>query len=481
MDISKFFSPENKALRQIKKDDKKVAQKIELVKKQTKNKQIADKRLAERQEHKDISGFIESWIRLMAYLKLDNQLDETFALTNIKKTVYGFSCNINVANGLSLATLEEEKMISTIEDNSGCLFMTTRIPKTKQLEAKFVIEDIPEIDFVPYSTASKHKLEPYELYLSTSLDGEPVVANMLTHPHVLIQGATNSGKTRMIDCIATNLIAQNSPEDVSLYFIQVDKSDQVIYRKCKHTRAYANDIYKTLAITNYLIQVINSRDKALSPMIENGICNDINGFNKVYKKYKQSKFNYIYLIIDEYSSLMPSEEGDKTKKIVKGLIQENMERLIQIGRYVGVYVIIGLQRATIDKVPSFVKAMSNTIVSFHVNNERSSFVALDTNEAVKLKQREAIIKTDDKIMTKTVTITPAMILHYTKPFHWSNGTYRNFIFDSWLPDEFKKKQEFKQVKESKNQKRKNERYGTNDDENEMTDDELFNLIKKNKK
>jgi DNA segregation ATPase FtsK/SpoIIIE-like protein len=283
------------------------------------------------------------------------------------------------------------------------------------------------------------------------------------------------GKTKLIDSICTNLIVSNDPQDVSLYFIQVDKSDQVIYRQSKHTRAYADDIYKALAITNYLKAIVESRDKQLRPLIENGICENIEGFNKVYKKYKQNKFSYIYLIIDEYSSLMPSD-GDKQKKAIKTEIQENMERLIQIGRYVGIYVIVGLQRSTVDKLPSFIKAMCNTVITFKVNNERSSFVAIDSNEATSLIPREFIMKTDKQIYGKTTTITPATILKYIQPTRWAKSQYTDFVYESWYTAP-KEKDPIKKVSISKNKKRKEERYGETKS-NELSQEELNKLLSK---
>jgi hypothetical protein len=433
-----------------------------------------EEKLETAKEKKDIQNFIMDWIKLMAHAGFDNELDETFSLTKIVKEPYGFSCHINIVPKLSFAMLENEANVSMIQDNMGCIFYTKRIPKAKYMEAKFIMEDIPEINYEPYKSKDKDKLEPWELYLGVSIDGAPVIVSMTKYPHLIDQGATNMGKTGMINCICTNLIVQNDSSDLSMYFIQVDKSDQVIFRKCKHTRAYADDIKKALAVTNYLKEVVNARDKTLRPLIEEGICDNINGFNKVYKKYKQHKFTYVYLVIDEYSSLMPGDSDNKSIKSIKNAIQDNMERLVQIGRYVGIYVIIGLQRGTVDKLPSFVKAMCNTVATFRTNNERSSYVAIDSNEAVSLSPREFIAKTNEKVMGKTLTITPAMMLEYTKNLRWSNGQYHDFQYNSWLPKELQDKNETPAAPAtSKNQKRKQERYA-----NKAAIEELDDVVSK---
>ena len=432
----------------------------------------------EAQKTKDINKFIYEWIKLMAFSHLDNDLDETFSLTEIEKTDYGYTCNINMADGLSFATLESESMVKTIEGNLGCKFLTESFGKKKHLKATFIMSEIPSIKFEPYVDSKGKKLPPYDLYLGTSIDGTPILASMLKYPHVIVQGSTNMGKTKLIDSICTNLIVSNSPEDVALYFIQVDKSDQITYRRCRHTRAYANDIYKALAITNYLKELVEHRDKVLQPLIEECVCTNIQDFNQIYKRYKLQRFNFVYLVIDEYSSLMPnSEGGDKDKKAIKVEIQENMEKLIQIGRYVGIYIIIGLQRSTVDKLPSFVKALCNTVVTFHVNNVRSSQVAIDSNEAVDLLPREFIVKTDKQIYGKTTTIYPSTILKYITPFKCSPAQYHDFNYISWFDPnaETKKEKKKKETKESKNKQRKAAR-GYGKDDKQFNKDEINNLV-----
>ncbi|HEY5588445.1 MAG TPA: FtsK/SpoIIIE domain-containing protein [Candidatus Paceibacterota bacterium] len=445
-------------------------------------KLLQDAKNNKAQETKDINKFIYDWIKLMAFCHLDNDLDETFSLTEIKKTTYGYSCNINIADGLSFSSLEITEMISTIESNMGCKFITTAFPKLKHLKAEFIFSDIPSIDFEPFIDDKGKKLAPYDLYIGTSIDGTPIIASMLKYPHCIVQGATNMGKTKLIDSICTNLIVSNSPADLSLYFIQVDKSDQIIYRKCKHTRAYADDIYKALSVTNYLKAIVEARDKVLRPLIEDGVCENIQAFNKVYKQYKQNKFSYIYLIIDEYSSLMPnSEGGNKEKKAIKTEIQENMERLIQIGRYVGIFVIVGLQRSTVDKLPSFIKSMCNTVITFKVNNIKSSQVAIDSNEAVELLPREFIVKTNTQVFGKTTTIYPSTILKCIEPYKWENSQYTDFNYLSWYDPsaETPKEKKRKETKESKNKKRKEARYGK--DDSKVTQNEIEQLKLNNRR
>lgn len=420
-------------------------EKAEEIKKEPEEKKEAEEKKLTPEEKKKIRELVDDWVKIMAHAGIENKLDQTYSLQDIRIKPYGYECNIRIVPPLTFDSLQSQRMTRVIEDNLGCIFVTTRLPKKKIMQAKFITKDIPEIMYEPIPQ------HPYELYLGTGIEGEPIKADMLKYPHVVVQGATNMGKTKMIDTAVTNIVNQCSPDQVSLYIIAADKPDQVIYRKCKHTRAYADTLEKTLALTGYLVEVVEKRGKIIEPLMEDGICSNISGFNKVHRQYKHGAFTYIYVIIDEYSTLMPGNSDRKDIKKLKQAIQDNIERLIQVGRYVGLYLVIGLQRSTIDKLPPFIKAMCNTVATFRVNNERSSYVAIDSNEAVNLKPRENIIKTDKKEMAMTVTIPQDVILKYTQEFRWSPGQYHEFMFESWIIKDQQQKKREKKKKEQQQQ------------------------------
>lgn len=364
-------------------------------------------------ETAEIERFTENWVKTMAYIGLKNSMSETFALRNVKYELYGFSCNIHAPYGLTLAELETEKTVNIIQDNLRCLFRIKKVAKSNHVEAKFIIHDIPLVDFTPI------KLSPYQLYMSTGIDGQAMTSNMIKYPHVLVQGSTNMGKTKFIDLMVTNLITTESPEDVNFYIVQADKFDQVIYRKCKHCKGYAENVVQTYCMLRYLLGVVEARNEKLKLLLEDGICGNAYEYNQAIEKgilKNEPKWTTLYLVIDEYASLMPDGEYNKDIKEIKQMIQSMMDRILQISRATGLYAILSTQRATIDKMPSFVKAMCCTIVTFRVNNRKSSEVAIDTGEAVTLKQREFITKIEDVAYGRTVNLSPELLLKCIKPY-----------------------------------------------------------------
>lgn len=369
-------------------------------------------------ETAEVEKFNESWIKTMSYIGLKNVMCETFGLRNIKYEPYGFSCNIHAPNGMTLAEFDNEKIVNVIQDNLRCLFKVTKVPKSNHVEAKFITKDIPSVNFKPL------KLAPYELYMSTGITGQPITANMIKYPHVLVQGSTGMGKTKFIDLIITNLITTESPDDVGLYIAQADKYEQIIYRKCKHCKGYADNLIDIYSMLRYLLECVENREQIIKPLHEQGICENIVEYNNAIDNdilKGKTKWNYLYLIIDEYATLMPDGEYSKPIKQVKQMIQSMMESILQKSRATGLFVILSTQRATIDKMPSFIKAMCNTITTFRVNNRKSSEVAIDSGDAVALKQREFITKIEEIEYGKTVNLTSRDLFKWIKPYKTSQN------------------------------------------------------------
>lgn len=379
----------------------------------------------------EISKFVDKWLEVMASTRTYNAAYHTFTLKNIKKEPYGWSCKIYVPYGLSFDKLDTIKPI--IENNIPCILNYKAKRLKNFVEAEIITTPLEE---VPYKRV---KAKPYEVYVGTGYDKQPVIVSMLKYPHIIDTGATGMGKTKMIDNIIINLALNCSDSEIGLFLIQIDKADQAVYRRLKQTMAYANTIEKALAVTNYLCAEVKKRNELIGELIEDGIGDNIHDYNE---KYPGDAFPYYYVIIDEYSSLMPDERAnDKEILAAKKKIQSNMEYIAQVGRSAGVYIIIGLQRATIDKLPSFVKAMMNVIVSFRQVNQKSSEIAIDTNEAVFLEPREAIMKITDIVYFRTTTLSNRTIVRLIDRYRIPADKYVDpFNYDKWLPKNQPKQQ-----------------------------------------
>lgn len=418
-------------------------------------------------ERAEINKFYNKWIEVMAYMGLKNEMFNTFALRNIKYQPYGFSANIHAPLGMTLMELQTEKSINTIQDDLCCVFIFNKIPKSNHMEAKFIIRDSGFVNYLPI------EIKPYEILISQNIDGTPMISNMLKYPHALIQGGTNMGKTKFMDIILTNLIATCSPKDLNIYIVQADKNDQYIYSGCQHCKGYTEDIVSTMLMLQNILEIIEKRNSELKGYNYDGICVNIKEYNDSVKKgiIKGKKtWSYNYLVIDEYATLMPEGDYGDSKKI-KQVIQSLMERIIQIGRSVGFYCILSTQRSTIDKLPSFVKSNCMTIVTFKVGNRKSSEIAIDSGEAVNLKQREFITKIETMNFGQTYNLTQKDIVEFIKPYRSSKPPNFEYKIDEEVLDDIKgkkgKKNKRKTSAERKKAKKKAEEMNKMAGEKEM--------------
>lgn len=364
---------------------------------------------------KIIKKFSEHWIEEMAHLGLYNSLDETYTLRDMSIRPYGFVGKIENCIGLSLDKLNKEEIKKSIEDELQCKMFLKEVPFKNYLEVKFLTNDNTNFEYKPM------KLEPYELYMPCGLDGEPIVVSMIEYPHMVLQGSNGMGKTKFLDAIMVNLIETNSTQKVMFYIIQADKADQIIYRKCKHVKAYAEKVKDIAILTSYILDEVEKINEMLKPLIEDGKCTNVYEYNKLVRenKVKGNEIPYRYVLIDEYSSLMPDGENNKEMKAYKEIIQNNMERIMQIARSTGCFCLLSTQRATVDNMPAFVKRMANTVATFRVNGKISADVA-GIEGAERLEPRYFMVLTKDIKYGKTANIPQELIHSIVKKYRSSS-------------------------------------------------------------
>ena len=398
--------------------------------------------------------FYDQWVELMAHMGIYNKLNQTLTPRNIEVKPYGFKCEIHYVKAVSLSKIETEQAIKTIEEDFQCLFISHRIPKSNKMEAVFIQKQLCPPNYEPI------KLKPYQVYMSLGIEFQTLIADMRKYPHIFITGASNMGKTKFIDGIMLNLIKNCSPEELELYIFQCDKHDQRPYIRAPHTKCYANTIEEMCIEICYIKDKMQELNDFLMPYVEKMECTNIFEFNELIDKgviKNKRKFPCRYMVIDEYASLMPEGETNKHLKECKEIIQTKMEEIIRLGRSVGFYVIIATQRGTIDMIPSFVKAMCATNITFKVNNKKSEELT-GFDGAASLEPREFIAVATEIETGVTSThfgttpnLTPSIIkshlLEYINRYPCSFPFER---YDNYLPTSKKKGKEKESILENIN-------------------------------
>lgn len=354
-----------------------------------------------------IVKFEKKWISLMANLGLYNKLKQTYSLNKTEITSYGYKSLILIVDGLSLSKLESNREF--IQDSYGCMCVFNKAKRSNLIEAEFIFTTPIKLKYLPVD-----KLKSWEIYLGNDYTGKPIIVDMIKWPHILVTGGTRSGKSKMTDCILTNLITNCREKDLELYLCQVAKSDLILYEDAKQTRAFADTLDKTLIVLQHIEDKMNERSEIIKPFRKKAMADNYIDYNKIRP---MDKISTAYVVFDEMSSLFNTKGCCKEEKEIKEIIISKIEKIAQYGAGLGVFLICSLQRPTADNISSFIKSQCTCKISFRQNNSKSSEVAMDdANICLSLEQREFIYYTNNYNYGLVPLVDNKNIYKTIKPF-----------------------------------------------------------------
>jgi S-DNA-T family DNA segregation ATPase FtsK/SpoIIIE len=360
--------------------------------------------------------FRNNWNITMKYNGIKNKNDQTFeVLKYIPREKYGCDVIVSIPKGLSYDDLISRQAV--IESSIGGIVEM----EWKQFDNCIYLKcaDKQINDKEKYTPV---KLEPYQLLLGITPFHEYVIADMKISPHILYSGSNNSGKTMCLLTGMTNLVNIHNPNTVELYLAQISaKKDLRKLANLKHTKYYADTSDKAYLMYKHLINIVARRNDIFNKVTD-GYVDNIFDYNK---KFTKKKLPYIYVVCDEFSYYMPSSVDSEAISEWKTKCLDLILQLVKEGRSCGVYCIASLQRPDRENMNAFTKSQFNTKVVFHQNNLPSSLVVCDTEEAIHLKQREAIVLMENKVKMKTLYFDNKMLEEYTKIAIDINHKYLN--------------------------------------------------------
>lgn len=219
---------------------------------------------------------------------------------------------------------------------------------------------------------SKSKLR---LALGKDIAGTPVIADLATMPHLLIAGATGSGKTVCINSLITSLLFNSTPDELKFIMIDPKRVELAVFNNLPHLLSPVVTDHKKVAST--LEWVVGEMDSRYELFAKSGVRN-IDLYNEKYGKDGGARLPYIVLIIDELADLMMVAQAE-----VEGAIT----RLAQLSRAVGIHIVLATQRPSVDVITGVIKANFPARISFKVASKVDSRTVLDINGADKLLGR----------------------------------------------------------------------------------------------
>ncbi len=236
----------------------------------------------------------------------------------------------------------------------------------KELSAVFLREVIESEEF----TTSKKNLA---FSLGKDIAGNCVVGDLTKMPHLLIAGATGSGKSVCINTILISLLYKYTPQEVKLLLIDPKVVELKIYNGIPHLLIpVVTDSKKAAGALNWAVNEMTRRYKLFA---DNNVRN-IEGYNDFADKgIIEEKLPWIVIIIDELADLM---------MVCPNEVEEYICRLAQMARAAGMHLVIATQRPSVDVITGLIKANIPSRISFAVSSQIDSRTILDSSGAEKL-------------------------------------------------------------------------------------------------
>lgn len=286
---------------------------------------------------------------------------------------------VNLADDLSMAL--KATSIRVVAPIPGKAAVGIEIPNLKRelVSLRAVLEN----EIFTLSVA------PLSIALGKDITGQPTVANLGRMPHLLIAGATGTGKSVCINTLLSSLLFKNTPEDLRLLLIDPKRIELSSFEGIPHLiHPVVTDAKMATRALRWAVEEMELRYKLLA---DKNVRN-IESYNRVLEREKAQKSReaekekeavsdmalhhyklpYVVIIIDELADLMMVASRD---------VEESITRLAQMARAAGIHLILATQRPSVDVLTGIIKANIPTRISFQVSSKIDSRTILDGSGA----------------------------------------------------------------------------------------------------
>jgi S-DNA-T family DNA segregation ATPase FtsK/SpoIIIE len=238
------------------------------------------------------------------------------------------------------------------------------------------------------SVVFKEKKSNLSIILGEDVSGSIVIDRLERMPHLLIAGATGTGKSVCLNSILISLLYQNSPDDLKLILVDPKRVGLTFYNDIPHLLTpVVTEISSVTAVLKWAINEMEKRYRIMQEVMANDIYSYNNKLEKgerrkvfdnekgKYIKKDMIKLPFIVIVIDELADIIIMNRQE---------VEAPIARLAQMARAVGMHLIISTQRPSVNVITGIIKANISARIAFKVNSQVDSRTILDMAGAEKL-------------------------------------------------------------------------------------------------
>lgn len=322
--------------------------------------------------------------------ELGTQLIEAIREFRIEAELVGYTCgptvvcfHLDLASGIKiskLAALEADLSVKLRQPSvrvaplpqSGAVSVELARPTPRMVGFREMYE----------SSAFRNPKLTLPLALGVDLAGKPIVSDLVKMPHLLVAGATGSGKSVALNTLLTSMVARYSPEDLRLILADPKRVEMALYQPLPHLRHPV--IYDAEEVSLALRWAVLEMERRYGILAEWRVRNlaDYEKKRRTWQPPKDDseaeapeKLPYICIVIDELADLMITDQA---------AIETPLIQLAQKSRAVGIHLILATQRPTVEVITGLLKANIPARMAFRVAQRNDSRTILDQNGADRL-------------------------------------------------------------------------------------------------
>lgn len=225
------------------------------------------------------------------------------------------------------------------------------------------------------SAAFQRIHSPLRIALGQDVSGQSAAADLAGMPHLLIAGATGSGKSVCINALIACLLLENSPEVLQMILVDPKRVELSNFNGVPHLVApVVVEVEQTVSALRWLCQEMDRRYREFARLK----VRHIEGHNAAIGRRKEQRLPYLVVFIDELADLM---------MVAPEEVERALCRLAQMGRATGIHLVVATQRPSVDVVTGLIKANFPARIAFAVSTQIDSRVILDAAGAEQLLGR----------------------------------------------------------------------------------------------